>query len=177
MINSSQHGRQKLHVYLMSNIPHRSACCVPNISLLHLCRINIHRITVFRNFISNSNSMQLVVSVYALYIQRYLGCVAGNRHFQLHDNVIKWRHFPCYWSVVRGIHRSPVNFPHKGQWRGALMFSMICAWINGWVNNGEAGHLKCHRAHYDVTVMWSQWYYSYHLYSIFSGSKNWIRYV
>ena len=46
-----------------------------------------------------------------------------------------------------------VNSPHKGQWRGALMLSLICAWINGWVNNGEAGDLRRHRAHYDVTVM------------------------
>ena len=51
------------------------------------------------------------------------------------------------------IHRSPVNSPHKGQWRGALMFSLICAWINGWVNNSEAGDLRCHRAHYDAIVM------------------------
>ena len=49
-----------------------------------------------------------------------------------HDDVIKSRHFPRYWPFVRGIHRSPVNFPHKGQWRGALIFSLICAWINGW---------------------------------------------
>ena len=48
-----------------------------------------------------------------------------------HDDVIKWKHFPRYWPFVRGIHRSPVNSPHKGQWRGALMFSVICAWING----------------------------------------------
>ena len=41
----------------------------------------------------------------------------------------------------------------KGQWHGALMFSLICVWINGWVNNGEAGDLRRHRAHYDVTVM------------------------
>ena len=27
------------------------------------------------------------------------------------------------------------NSPHKGQWRGALIFSLICARINGWVNN------------------------------------------
>ena len=54
---------------------------------------------------------------------------------------------------VRGIHRSPVNCPHKGQWRGALIFSLICARINHWVYNGEAGDLRCHRAHYDVTVM------------------------
>ena len=72
---------------------------------------------------------------------------------QHHDDVIKWKHFPRYWPFVRGIHRSPVNSQHKGQWRRALMFSLIWAWINGWVNNGEAGELRRHRAHYDVTVM------------------------
>ena len=39
----------------------------------------------------------------------------------------QWKHFPRYWSFVRGIHRWPVNSPHKGQWRGALMFSLIDA--------------------------------------------------
>ena len=70
-----------------------------------------------------------------------------------HDDVIKWKHFPRYWPFVRGIHRSPVNSPHKGQWRGALMFTLICARINGWVNNREAGDLRRHRAHSDVIVM------------------------
>ena len=70
-----------------------------------------------------------------------------------HDDVIKWKHFPCYWPFVRGIHRYPVNSPHKGQWRGALMFSLICVWINGWENNRETGDLRRHRVHYDVTVM------------------------
>ena len=70
-----------------------------------------------------------------------------------HHDIIKWKHFPRYWSFVRGIHRSPVNAPHKGQWRGALIFSLICAWINGCVNSREAGDLRRHRTHYDVTVM------------------------
>ena len=70
-----------------------------------------------------------------------------------HDDVIKWKHFPRYWPFVRGIHRSPVNPPLKGQWRGSFMFSLICAWINGWVNNREAGDLKLHCAHNDVIVM------------------------
>ena len=70
-----------------------------------------------------------------------------------HDDVIKWKHFQRYWPFVRGIRRSPVNSPHKGQWRGALMFSLIWVWINGWVNNREAGDLRRHRAHYDVIVM------------------------
>ena len=47
-----------------------------------------------------------------------------------HDDVIKWKHFLRYWPFVRGIHRSPENSPNKGQWRGALIFSLICAWIN-----------------------------------------------
>ena len=68
-------------------------------------------------------------------------------------DVIKWKHFPRYWPFVRGIHRIPVNSPHKGQWRGALMFSLICVWINGWVNNREAGDLRRYRAHYDVSVI------------------------
>ena len=71
----------------------------------------------------------------------------------IHDDVIKWKHFPRYWPFVRGIHRSSMNFPHKGQWRGALMFSLIYAWINGWVNNREAGDLRHHHGHYDATVM------------------------
>ena len=70
-----------------------------------------------------------------------------------HDDVIKWKHFPRYWPFVRGIHRSPVNSPHKGQWRGVLMFSLICARISGWANSREAGDLRRHRAHYDVIVM------------------------
>ena len=69
-----------------------------------------------------------------------------------HDDVIKWKLLPRYWPFVRGIHRSPVNSPYKGQWRGALMFSLICAWLNGWANNREAGDLGRHRGHYDVTA-------------------------
>ena len=70
-----------------------------------------------------------------------------------HDDVIKWKHFPRNWPFVRGIHRSPVNSPHKGQWRGALMFSLICVWINDWVNNRETGDLGRQCGHYDVIVM------------------------
>ena len=80
-----------------------------------------------------------------------------HHHLQRHGlserNVIKWKLFPRYWHFVRGIHRSPVNSPHKGQSRGALMFSLISAWINEWVNNREAGDLRRHRDHYDVIVV------------------------
>ena len=70
-----------------------------------------------------------------------------------HDDVIKWKHFPRNLPFVRGIHRFLVNSPHKGQWRGALMISLICVWLNDWVNNREAGDLRRYRAHYDVIVL------------------------
>ena len=61
--------------------------------------------------------------------------------------------FSVLLALCAGILRSPVNSPHKGKWRGALMFSLICTWINGWVNNPEACDLRRSCAHYDVTVM------------------------
>ena len=71
--------------------------------------------------------------------------------------ISRWRHqmenFPRCWPFVRGIHRWPVNSPHKGPWCGSVMFSLMYDWINGWVNDREAGDLRRHRVHYDVTVM------------------------
>ena len=52
-----------------------------------------------------------------------------------HDDVRRWRHFPRYWPFVRGVHWSPVNSRHEGRWCGALMFSLVCAWVGGWVDN------------------------------------------
>ena len=47
----------------------------------------------------------------------------------------------------------PGEFPHKGQWREDSMLSLMCVWINGWINTSEAGDLRRHRAQYDVSVM------------------------
>ena len=69
------------------------------------------------------------------------------------DGIIKWKHFLRQWPFVRGNHWLPVNSPHKGQWHGALTFTLIHAWTNGWVNNRDASDLRCHHTHYDVTVM------------------------
>ena len=82
--------------------------------------------------------------------------------------------FSTLLAFVRGIHRSPVNSPQKGQWHGALMFYLICAWTNGWANNRDAGDLRCHRAHYDVTVMgwwWMQQYF--HVFFVLSRTIYW----
>ena len=65
-----------------------------------------------------------------------------------------WRHQMETFSALLAfcVGNSPVTgeFPSQRQWREALMFSQICAWINGWVNNGD---WRRHRAHYDVIVM------------------------
>ena len=73
---------------------------------------------------------------------------------KMHEDVSKWKHFP---RNEHGIHWSPGNSPHQGQWREALMVSLICDWINGLVNNRKAGDLRRHRAHYDVAVMESNY--------------------
>ena len=68
-----------------------------------------------------------------------------------------WRHqmetFSALLALCAG--NSPVTgeFPAQSQWRWALMFSLNCAWTDGWVSNRHAGDLRHHRAHYDVTVM------------------------
>ena len=102
----------------------------------------------------HDNNQGVIFKIYSqwkknTYILRNNQIIDGNPH----DDVIKSKHFPRYWPFVRGIHRWPVNSPHKGQWRGALMFSLICASINGWVHTREAGDLRRHHAHYDVVVM------------------------
>ena len=68
------------------------------------------------------------------------------------------------------VHRSPVNSPHRGQWRGALMFSLICAWINDWVNNREAGDLRRHHSNYDSIA--TQHYFS----ELLGLYHTWVRY-
>ena len=80
-------------------------------------------------------------------IPRYCKQITGT--LGTHYSVLTswWRHqmekkFPRYWPFVRGIHRWSVDFPHKGQWRGALVLSLICAWINAWVNNRGASDLR-----------------------------------
>ena len=61
--------------------------------------------------------------------------------------------FPPSLALCEEIHCPPVDPPHKRQWRGALVFSLICAWSYSWANNRNTGDLTCHRIHYDVTAM------------------------
>ena len=74
-------------------------------------------------------------------------------HRSMHYDVIKWKHFPSNWPFVRGIHRSRW-IPHTKTSDAELWcFVFMCVWINGWVNNREAGDLRLHCGHCDVIIM------------------------
>ena len=87
---------------------------------------------------------------------------------QSHDDVIKWKHFPIAGPLCGEL---TGKFPHKGQWGGALMLSLICAWTKCWVNNPNPDDLRRHRAHYDVTVM-SHLLYMFYGMVLFINSPN-----
>ena len=90
-------------------------------------------------------------------VTQYWSSIVSNRQdwqaVVFHDDVSKWKHLPLYWPFVRGIHWSPVDSPHKCQWRWDLMFSLNCAWTKVWANNRNVGDFRHHRVHYDVNVM------------------------
>ena len=90
------------------------------------------------------------------------------------DDIIKWKHFPCHWPFVRGIHQSPVDSPHKDQWHRTLIFSLICAWTNHWANNWDAGDLRCHCTHYHIIVIlfYNILTYAICLWSTFMASED-----
>ena len=94
---------------------------------------------------------------YILYCNHYIRSERGREVVNPLISLSWWRyqrrHFPRYWPFVPETRRWPVNSLHKVQWRGALMFSLISARTNSWVNNRDAGDLRRHRAHYDVIVM------------------------
>ena len=73
-----------------------------------------------------------------------------------------WRHQKEKFSVSlarEGNHGSPVVSTCRGQWREPLMFSLMCAWTNGWTNNRDPGDLGRLGAHRDVTVMFASHQY------------------
>ena len=139
-------------------------CIIPKINCIYIwllicCQINAWRL-VIRDASPNDMcfiQIQHKVIYSRLRSWRFTWLAPGEAKSQFnmssHDDVIKWKHFPRYWPFVRVIHRWPVNSPHKGRWRGALVFSLICASIHGWVNNHKGGDLRRHLAHYDVIIM------------------------
>ena len=71
-----------------------------------------------------------------------------------HCNVWDLSERLSYWELIENISR---KFTYNGQWCRASMFSLIYTWTNGWLNNQDAGDLRCYHAHYDVTVMYGTW--------------------
>ena len=89
-----------------------------------------------------------------------------------HDDVIKWEHFPRYWPLCEEF-TGPGEFPaQKPVTRSFDVFFDLCL-NNGWVNNHEAGDLRRHRAHYDVSVMTSSAILIHIVYSTKGTSKVW----
>ena len=128
------------HRWLHRNHKYRFACNIRNLIVIYSLQIMAKSICpFFRNErhiwyscgVANSSGTLELDPTFKC--KRYVGLVGPVDGKSMHADVIKWKHFPRYWPFVRGIHRSPVNSPHKGQCRGALMFSLICARINGWV--------------------------------------------
>ena len=63
-----------------------------------------------------------------------------------------WRHQIETFSALLALCEG--NPPVSGlQSRETLMYSLICAWTNGWAKTRDAGDLRRHRAHYNVTVI------------------------
>ena len=91
------------------------------------------------------NSLYRIVSW-----QLAMKVVSGKCH---RASVMGSQHWFKLWHFVRGNYQSLVNFPHKGRWRRALMFSLICASTNGWANHCDTGDLRRRYAYYNVTVM------------------------
>ena len=143
-----------------------SCCCLCHIFWSHVLswewrcswssadRLCSNYIWVINNLIAYKGALILEILRYV--ITRCYMWYTSSKLFSMcsaYYDLIKWKHFLRYWPFVRGIHRSPVNSAHKGQWRRALMFSLICPRINGWVNNVVAGDLRCRRAYSDITVI------------------------
>ena len=73
-----------------------------------------------------------------------------------------WRHqiktFSALLAICAG--NSPVTgeFTSERPVTGCFDVFLIYVWTNGWANNRNTGDLRCHCAHYDVTVMYTDGY-------------------
>ena len=136
-------------VYIYSFAPH--SCWYPSICFAGLTNWKLKLWTMLSHTIK---SIALSEHILHLWCNHEL-------LVQMHSVWSWWRHqmetFSALLALFAGNSPVPVNSLHKDQWRGALMFSLFCAWINDWVNNREAGDFKCHRAHHAVNVMWPLW--------------------
>ena len=101
--------------------------------------------------------------------------------------IIKWKHFFALLTPWAGHSPGTSEFPTQrwlgALWLGDLLFSFICAWTNGWINNRDAEDFSRHRAHLDVTVFfrpninrklfYNVWVYRQHQVLVFHISLRW----
>ena len=99
-------------------------------------------------------SIQWLCLLTAIAIAIYTHCISktemisqGNSLYPI-TSLEWWRHQMKTFSALLAlcVGDSPVTMR-------SLMFSLICTWLNRWLNNGEAGDLRRYRGHYDVAVM------------------------
>ena len=109
----------QLHRSLSNSVVFRSSCfCQSAIFIAHVLSRAVGQTACgWCYFINNHDNWRPIAASSCSY-----SC--NSWYLLFHDDVIKWKRFPRYWPFVRGIHRSPVNSPHKGQWRRALIFSL-----------------------------------------------------
>ena len=113
-----------------------------NVSSLFECLFEFQRLTTLTLYISGNGLTPKS-------LEKVAGVVQSSVTWLRHQMEI----FSALLALCAGNSPVPLNSPHKGQWRRALMFSLICAWINDWAHNREAGDLRRHRGHYNVNVM------------------------
>ena len=111
---------------------------------------------IYNAAVSRSSSVKMAAVSVAIQTQTGSSIYVTSQEIRTRLAFSWWRHqmetFSALLALCAG-NSPPVNSPHKGQWRGTLMFSLICAWTDGWVNSRDAGDLRPHRVHHDVTVM------------------------
>ena len=145
------------HDCLLNRLFRRRSKKTPKLRVTGLCARNSPRTGEFPAQMT-SNAENFSISWRHLVFMVPLGWWYWGLYETMYMHQPWWRHqmetFSALLTPLWGeFPRSPVTSPHKGQWRGALMFSLICTWINRFVNNREAGDLRFHRFHYDVIVM------------------------
>ena len=119
-----------------------------------LYNIPLYKFVVFDTFVQPIIDDALMI-IWCLYLSMSINCG--------HNTIIsRWRHKMEVFSALLA-HcevNSPVNgvFPSqlKVQWRGALMFSLVCAWTYGWADHRYVGDLRFYHVNYDVTVMFTK---------------------
>ena len=159
MIQGSTAAQPKCVYILLFQSVQRSYVFISNMPCI-IASLYHKKTTHVKYTVLSHEHIRMAVSVWCLfdllYHMIYLSIcfqVVWLSQCQWHDDVIKRTHFPRHRPFVRGNPRYPVDFPHKGEWRGALMFSVICAWTNGWADNRNPGDLTRLCSHYNVIAI------------------------